>query len=293
MRAESESVDRAPLSAALTGLLAALDLEPVGDDRFRVAAGSGLFGDRVFGGQLLGQALVAAGRTVSGKQASSLHALFVEAGDPEAPVELEVRRLRDGRTMSMREVTISQGTRVLMSALASFHVNEDGADTGLPAPVAPDPHDLPLLQEWAADLGRAWIETPPPLEVRMGEKLTFLGGSAAPGPRSHWMRLPRDVGDDPLLHAALLAYASDFFLMDVVFRAHPAGAGAGRWGGFSVDHAIWLHRAPRFDRWHLHTQEAVAIVGDRGVARGVLHDEQGQLVASVTQEIVIRPMGAR
>jgi acyl-CoA thioesterase-2 len=106
------------------------------------------------------------------------------------------------------------------------------------------------------------------------------------------MRLPRDVGDEPLLHTALLAYASDFFLMDMVFRAHPAAAGPGRSNGFSLDHAIWFHRPVRFDQWHLHTQEALAVVGDRGLARGAIHDADGRLAATVLQEVLVLPVPA-
>ncbi len=143
------------------------------------------------------------------------------------------------------------------------------------------------------DAGRNWVDEPPPLDIRMSEAPSFLGGSGTSPNRSHWMRLPRPVGDIPLLHAALLAYASDFFLMDMIFRAHPAHLGPGRANGFSVDHAIWFHQPTRFDRWHLHTQEAVAIVGDRGLARGTIHDQDRRLVATVMQEVLVRPVSAR
>ena len=77
--------------------------------------------------------------------------------------------------------------------------------------------------------------------------------------------------------------------MDMIFRAHPAELGPGRANGFSVDHAIWFHRPTAFDDWHLHTQEAVTIFGDRGLARGAIHDQDGRLVASVLQEVLVRP----
>jgi acyl-CoA thioesterase II len=120
--------------------------------------------------------------------------------------------------------------------------------------------------------------------------LSFLTGATSTSARSHWMRLPRDIGDAPILHAALLAYASDFFLMDMNFRAYPDELGPGRANGLSLDHAIWFHRPVRFDQWHLHTQESVAVIGDRGLSRGAIHDTEGRLVASVAQEVVIRPV---
>lgn len=277
---------------ALDGLLAVLDLVPLAADRFRAACEGGRLFDRIYGGQLLAQAIVGAGRTAPDRDVSSVHATFVEAGDPARDVVVAVQRVRDGRSLVTREVTVMQGDRTLLVALVSLHSTGTDPDVGLPMPAVPSPGDLPAVQHWAAEHGRHWIEHPPPVELRIGEPLTFLGGAAGEGPRSHWMRVPRDVGDDPVLHAALLAYGSDFFLMDVVFRMHPHGAGVGRFGGFSLDHAIWFHRRPRFDEWHVHTQEGLAVVGDRGLAQGRIHDRGGRHVATVMQEIVVRRLAA-
>jgi acyl-CoA thioesterase-2 len=103
------------------------------------------------------------------------------------------------------------------------------------------------------------------------------------------MRLPSHVGDDPLLHTALLAYASDYLLLDMAMRSHPETATPTRFTAFSLDHAIWLHRPVRFDRWHLHTQETISISGHRGLVRGAIHDADGHLVATAMQEVLVRP----
>jgi acyl-CoA thioesterase-2 len=286
------------IHSSLDGLLQALDLRPVGDDRFQVPSEPGRLFDRVYGGQLLAQALIAASATVTGKDPHSLHAAFVAGGDPGQSVDLTVERVRDGRSVSTRRVTVVQADRPVLVAIASFHENPTGPDVAAAIPAGPPPQDVPLLQHWAQqrpdeghEHARSWIERPPPLEMRIGEAPTFLGGAPANGTRSHWMRLPRPVGDDPALHAALLTYASDFFLMDMIFRAHPEGVG--KFAGYSLDHAIWLHRPTRFDQWHLHTQESLAIVGDRGLARGAIHDAAGNLVASVMQEVLVRPFPSR
>jgi acyl-CoA thioesterase-2 len=123
----------------------------------------------------------------------------------------------------------------------------------------------------------------------VGEAPTFLGGPAAESARSHWMRLPRGVGDDPLLHAALLAYASDYLLLDMAFRSYPEPPAPTRLTGSSLDHSLWFHRPVRFDRWHLHTQETLAVSGHRGLVQGAIHDADGHLVANAMQEVLVHP----
>jgi acyl-CoA thioesterase-2 len=275
---------------SLDGLLLAFELEPLGEDRFRVVSEPGRF-DRVFGGQMVAQALLGASATVSGKDPHSLHAYFAEAGDTTQPLDLAVERVRDGRSMSTRRVTVRQAESTLLILDASFHANRADPVVAPAAPSSPGPDGLPLLQDWVVDSmdARSWVDRPPPLELRIGEAPSFMGGPPGRDARSHYMRLPRDVGDDALLHTALLTYASDYLLLDMAFRGHPA-MGLQPFVAFSLDHALWLHRPVRFERWHLHTQEMVALVGDRGLVRGAIHSEEGHLVATVMQEVLVRPV---
>jgi acyl-CoA thioesterase-2 len=291
---EDGSLERATLTA-LDELLAALTLEPMGRDRFRAHGETDRF-DRVFGGQVVAQALLAAGATVVLKEPDSLHAYFVEGGVPGLPVDVLVDRVRDGRSISTRRVTVMQGTRQLLVAILSFHAGSRDPELAEMAPSDPGPDGLPRLQDWVREFspeqrlfGLSWIEQPPPLELRMGEPPNFMGGPNAQGPRTHWMRLPRDVGDDPLLHAALLAYASDYLLLDMVLRAYPDRASLGSFTSVSLDHSLWFHRPVRLERWHRHTQETQAISGHRGLVRGLIRDADGRLVASAMQEGLVRP----
>jgi acyl-CoA thioesterase-2 len=286
----------ASVLASLDDLLAVLRLEAVAEDRFRIPSAATELFDRVYGGQLLAQALVAASATVVAKEVHSLHAAFVNVGQVGRPVEVAVTRVRDGRSMAARGVTVLQEGDPLLVAFASFHANTESPDWHTSPPVVPAPEETPILQHWAAqaaDVGRHWVDRPPPIELRLPEPPSFLGGTGTGATRSHWMRLPRPVGDDPTLHAALLAYASDFFLMDMVFRVNAAELGPTSAAGYSVDHAIWFHRPTSFDGWHLHTQEAITLVGQRGLARGSIHDQAGRLVATVMQEVLVRSRGAR
>lgn len=279
---------------ALDGLLGSLQPESLGDDRFRVRSEANRFG-RVFGGQMIAQAMAAAATTVADKPPHSLHAYFVKSGDPEHPLEIAVERVRDGRSMAARRVTVVQAGDPLLIAMVSFHDNPTAPEFAQPAPQSRHPEDLPRLQDWVDEAppelierARTWISRPPPVDIRIAEPTSFVSGSRATGPRSHWLRLPRSVGDDPVLHSILLAYASDYLLLDVALRSHPEPVSVESSTAFSLDHSLWLHRPVRFDQWHSHTAEVVAISGHRGLVRGAIHDIDGHLVASTTQEVLIR-----
>jgi acyl-CoA thioesterase-2 len=172
------------LSEALDGLLAALELQPVGIDRFRAVSEPPRF-PRVYGGQLVAQALHAACATAPSREPHSIHAYFVQGGLPDVALELEVGRVRDGRTMATRQVTVTQGDRTVLVALASFHHQLTTPAASDPPPEVPGPEELPTLQDWARAApdpsdprASLWVESPPPLEVRIGEAPTFLGTSA-------------------------------------------------------------------------------------------------------------------
>ncbi len=295
MTSESDATLRQATLAALDGVLEAFALKPTSADTFEMVNEPSRFG-RVFGGQLIAQGLLAAAATVDGKPPHSVHAYFVEGGASDKPLIATVERVRDGRSMASRRVSITQDGRSLLMLIGSFHASPVEPQLADPPPRIPDPEALPTLQDWVRrsppeirpGAEGNWIVNPPPLQIHMPEALRFLGGAAATGTRSHWMRLPRGIGDDPLLHTALLAYASDFFLLDMAFRGHPSGLPASAFTSTSLDHALWFHRPARLDEWLLHTQETVAISGDRGLVRGALHDAQGRLVASVMQEVLVR-----
>ena len=281
---------------SLDTLEQALRLEPLGSNRFRATNEADRFG-RIFGGQLLAQALHAASATVEGHTPHSLHAYFLQTGDSGLPVEIVVDGVRDGRSMATRQVSVAQGERTLLTALASFHSNPAEPEMGRDPLNVPPPEDMPLLQHWVQHVpsplrrnAQTWITVPPAVEIRIAEPTTFLGGRQASGPRSHWMRVPRATTDDPGLHSAILTYASDYLMLDMALRSHPHPADYTAVAAVSLDHAIWLHRPVRFDQWHLYTQETAAISGHRAMVRGVIRHVTGHVVANTAQEVLIRPI---
>ena len=295
LRGTGTPMEKAILGA-LDNLEHALQLEPRGEDRFRAHNEPSRFG-RTFGGQLLAQAMHAATATVSDHAPHSLHAYFVASGASDLPLDIVVDRVRDGRSMATRHVQVVQDGRRILTAIASFHTNPPEPElVHAPLKVQP-PDNMPLLQHWVqhapaemGDRAQTWIDVPPPLEMRIAEPPTFMGGAQQAGPRSHWMRLPRDIGDRPAVHSAMLAYASDYLLLDMASRSHPEKVDYASSAAVSLDHSIWLHRPVRFDQWHLHTQETVSVTGHRAFIRGLIHDAGGHLVASTAQEVLVRPI---
>lgn len=287
------------MGEALDDLLDLLDVERAGEDTFR-GRSRGAVAPRVFGGQVVAQALVAAGRTVPvGRAAHSLHAYFLRAGDPDAPIAYAVERIRDGRSFTNRRVVAVQHGKPIFHLSASFQAYEEGLDHQAGMPSVPDPEALPTTRESLARHADRF--TVPDfaerlLEARAAVDLRYVGEPpyAAPGepraPRSRvWFRVDGELPDDPLLHVCLVAYVSDMTLLDPVLLAH----GRGGWGvgdvvGASLDHAMWFHRPLRADAWLLYDQESPSSSAGRGLGQARIWTRDGRLAVSVVQEGVVR-----
>jgi acyl-CoA thioesterase-2 len=51
---------------------------------------------------------------------------------------------------------------------------------------------------------------------------------------------------------------------------------------------MWFHRPARIDDWLLYSMDSPSAQGSRGLARGLVFDRAGTLVASVAQEGLMR-----
>lgn len=248
---------------------------------------------RIFGGQLLAQGIVAAGRTAArGRQVHSLHATFLAGGVDTDPVHYVVEALGDGRSFSTRRVLAVQRGRVLATMSVSFQAAAAGVEHQRPMPAAPDPRDVPNVAE-ALD-GRPGpyalvCVLDGPIEMRHVRGNLYAG----PGPERSvdqgvWVRSVRPLPDDPLVHAAFLAYASDYSILEPVLRGHGLHWGDPRLRQASLDHAMWFHRSGRADDWVLHSGHSPSASGGRGLGIGHLYDRQGRLLATVAQEGMLR-----
>jgi acyl-CoA thioesterase-2 len=277
-----------------------LDLEELGGgDRYRGESPT-VGPQRVFGGQVAAQALVAAGRTVDpSRTVHSLHGYFVRPGDPAVPITYQVENIRDGRSFSVRRSVATQHGETIFFMSASFHRQEEGLDHRTPAPPqVPEPEDVPTMAERLARYPERlgiWAVIPRPIDVRyVGEPGWVRPGDRPAEPRQRvWMRVDGKLPDDPLLHACLLTYASDLTLLDSVLNTHGEVWGPGGFVGASLDHALWLHRPFRADEWFLYDCWSPSASGGRGLASGQVFDRGGRLIASATQEGLLRRVASR
>jgi acyl-CoA thioesterase II len=280
---------------ALDQLLATLDLEPLEQNLFR-GRGPKEGWQRVYGGQVLGQALVAAVRTVEPDRiAHSLHGYFLLGGDPAAPIIYDVERIRDGGSFATRRVKAIQHGRAIFTMSASFQRPEDGYDHHSTMPDVPPPEDLPSekdlqqrLMSHLPDNMRSYWERDRPIEMRPVDIARYMTREAKLPVQQIWMRANGRLPDLPSLHQCVLAYASDFTLLDTALIAHGKLLFDTDIQLASIDHALWFHRPFRADDWLLYVQDSPSAAGARGFCRGSVFTRDGTLVASVTQEGLMR-----
>jgi len=252
----------------------------------------------VFGGQVLGQALMAASRTVPIHAVHSLHAYFLRPGDKEAAIVYEVDRIRDGMSFTTRRVTAIQHGKAIFHMTASFQNAEQGVEHQRAMPDAPSPDgmrdDLDAMRDAFDQLparARAVLDRQRPIDFRTVHQVHPITPGVQPPCNQAWMRATGTLPDDPILHCALLAYASDFSLLSVALRPHGLTYFQPGVQVVSLDHAMWFHRDFRFDDWLLYETDSPSATGARGFCRGAIFSRDGRLVASVAQEGLIRTRG--
>ncbi len=251
--------------------------------------------ERVFGGQVLAQALLAASQTVEDRLVHSLHAYFLRAGDHEAPIVYDVDRSRDGRSFTARRVVAIQHGRPIFTLSASFQLEQEGLEHQFDMPDAPDPdqqHESPLMTPEQLDKApqklRRWFTRFGPFEFRPVVDQNPFEPTPRPPFKKFWFRLKGELEDDQVLQRVLLAYASDFHLIGTATLPHGVSLLKGNLLIASLDHAMWFHRPVRIDDWLLYDCDSPSASGSRGLARGMIFNRSGKLVASTAQEGMIR-----
>ncbi len=273
-------------STPLTRLLRRLDLDQQDESLFIGYPGKGE--GSLFGGMVAAQSVMAAGRTVHERSLHSLHGYFLRPGRHDVAIQFSVDRIREGRTFSTRSVVARQDGEAIFNLSADFTRPEEGISHQDPMPDAPEPGELPDWEDLRAQLmgGGAQRRADGPVEVRVCDPDSTEPGVKLPARRRVWMRPRGRLPEDPLVHSAMLVFASDRTLLRTAARPHGA-----TWRlriGASLDHAVWLHHPAHFDDWVLFVSESPVAHAARALLLGAMYRRDGVRIASVAQEGLLR-----
>jgi len=287
---------REPVPTALAeGLVDLLDVEEIDTDLYRGKRQPGGEG-RVFGGQVIAQALQAAQRSTDAPRAAhSLHAYFMRPGDEHYPILYRVVRDFEGRSFATRRVIAMQRGKPILNLAASFQIPEEGLHHQDVMPDVPAPETLQSERELrgavidkAPEALRRHLLRPRPIEIRPVKPRDWFGGEKRPPAQASWFRISAPIGDDPAMHRAVLAYASDMTLLGTSTLPHGVSWLTHNMQSASLDHALWFHQDFRADEWLLYATDSPWAGHARGFNRGKIFARDGRLVASVAQEGLIR-----
>ena len=247
---------------------------------------------RIYGGQLLGQGLVAACLGDS-RPVRSLHASFIRAGDTNQQVEYSVETIAGSQ--ACRRVTATQADRLLFSMdvlLTGYSPAQTGpAVQSTPESAIPRERGIAGLD---TDTEASWAVTDSPFDNHFVENI-WSDDFHQPG-HGVWFRgrggiLPSDpdTATQQQLRQAILAYYSDDTIMDNALFPHGWMTQSATLQTASLDHVMWFHGDYRLDEWLFFDQDSPVAAGARGMTRGTVSKTDGTRVASIFQEIFMRP----
>lgn len=295
------------MQAKVEDLLNTLQLNELTPDVFE-GASFDYVGPRIFGGQVLAQALLAAAKTLDDdKPCHSLHGYFLRGGDIRLPVIYQVRRLRDGRSLSAREVIAIQYVdgldkegqkvtkeQVIFSMIASFSPMEGGLDYQEKMPQVPPPHSLKTEQELKAQYLHKIPEVlktrylrPRHVEIRPVYPMDPIDPAPARPHQTNWLRIA-DIDEQPIaIHQALLAFVSDFYLAGTALISHGITFMTRGLQAASIDHSMHFHRPFDIRDYLLYDMWSDTTSHSKGLNHGQFWQD-GKLVATTQQECLMR-----
>ncbi|OAN18554.1 acyl-CoA thioesterase II [Photobacterium jeanii] len=283
------------MSKELTELLTLLHLEPLELGLFR-GQSEHLGLPQVYGGQVIGQSLSAAKKTVDAdRHVHSFHSYFLRPGDPEKPIIYDVENLRDGKSFSTRRVKAIQNGQPIFYLTASYQGEEEGYSHQSTMPDVPAPETLKseteLVKSLAEYLPKKAVETfarTRPIEVRPVNVINPLQPTKAEPKQYLWIKANGEMPDDPRIHQYVLAYASDWGFLVTALQPHGVTLLTPKMQVATIDHSMWFHRPFRLDEWLLYVIDSPSASGARGLVRGEIYNQKGELVASAVQEGLMR-----
>ena len=251
--------------------------------------------DSVYGGQVIAQAMVAASKTIpSDRKAHSLHGYFLRPGNPEIPILYKVDPLRDGKSFTTRRVLATQKGEAIFTLAASFQVKEEGLEHQVDMPQVTQPEELMDEDQTIRDeleKGPDHLNdyfTSSLVQIRQVEPWNPVTANKTPPRQFSWMRTREKLPTDSSVHQCVLAYLSDYTILNTASKHHGISYFQESVHIVSLDHSMWFHNEFVADEWLLYVQDSPSASGSRAFTRGLIYDLSGVLVASASQEGLMR-----
>ena len=280
-------------------LLEILILKDVGDNNY-IGTSKEIGSPNVFGGQVLAQSLNAAYRTVpKGRILHSLHSYFLESGDLSIPIRFNVQVIRDGGSFSTRRVTAYQEDKTIFLLACSFHKQEKGHEHQIPVKKdIKQPEELlswnDMLDQFGNFLSKKmkwFLEIERPIDFKPVHVPNPLEKKDLPPIVDVWFKLKGDSSNlDLNTKQQILTYISDYNILTACLNPNASKANFWNTQMASLDHSMWFYRDFDFSDWMLFSIESPNTYGARGFASGNIYTRNGELIASVAQEGLMRPM---
>ena len=253
---------------------------------------------RIFGGQVMAQTLIAAYKTIDVKHfAHSFHSYFLRPGQMEKPITFTVDRIRDGKSFSTRTVKAIQDGEAIFNSSISFQKEEKGLEHQIKMPDVPKPEDLKseienrraLLEKLNMDEGEMpMFLKQREIEMRPVEVQDYFNPKKLPPYKNTWIKAEGKLPKDLISQQAFLLYISDMGLLAAANNSVGVNFLTKNFQNASLDHAMWFHRKIDLNDWFLYSIDSPITRNARGFSRGSIFSKTGDLVASCTQEGLIR-----
>lgn len=269
--------------STLGELLDIFDVGPDGEGRFIGGSDPGQR-DVIDGSQLLAQAIVAAAKTVPNRSVRSAHATFIRPVRADAPIELTIDVVHTGRSFASLIVIARQGERICATIPVLLDTPQPdvvrhpvvppstGPDDAMPYDMPLDGRELRLVD--CADPNDPDEVGPPALDA--------------------WLRYEQVPARDDLAKA-LIAHFTGHLSISATMRGH-AGLGTAQ-AHHTVSTAVMtiqvvFHEPVRWDGWLRYGHDSTFVGSGMSYVRGEVRTESGELLASFTQEGMIRAFTA-
>lgn len=256
---------------------------------------------RVYGGQVIAQSLIAASKTVDDEHLPhSIHGYFIAAGDIRQDLLFDVETLRDGRSFASRRVNVTQSEGPILTAIASFQqAGQAGVEfaDAMPSDL-PDPESLPSVKELMEPFaGKSpfaeYYAERSPFDIRHVTPTVMLkpdkkSAKADSGKQMVWMRAAEQAEMSQTMHRAMLALECDQVMMEPVLRRAGLSIATPGISYASIDHSMWWYRDVDITAWHLYVQDSPTAAHGRGLGTAKVYSQDGELVAVMSQEAMVR-----